>query len=135
MPCRLIALTPEARAALNEDQLIIERFPFRMGRESRTTLGKLTSIVDRRRQGSSRPTNDLYIADVGEFFNLSREHVMIEAEGQEFFVTDLGSVCGTIVEGKVLGGNRAGGRTQLHDHDVIILGTASSPFAFKFRTS
>jgi len=46
---------------------------------------------------------------------------------------DRGSVCGTIVEGRVLGGARTGGRVQVHDQDVIIVGTSASPFVFKLR--
>ncbi len=134
MPPQLIALTEDSRHALNGDQMCIDRMPFRIGRESRTLLSKMSEYVERR-VGKAGPNNDLYIVDIGEFFNISREHLMIEAEGNEFFITDLGSACGTIVEGKTLGGNRAGGRTQLHDQDVIILGTALSPFIFKFRTS
>jgi hypothetical protein len=40
-----------------------------------------------------------------------------------------------IVEGQVIGGDRAGGRAHLQDHHVIIVGSASSPFVFKFRTT
>lgn len=133
MPCRLIALTEDARRTLKGDELIIEHFPFRAGRESRTLWGQMTDLADHR-AGTAMPNNDLYIPDAGDAFNISREHLMIEADGQEFFITDLSSACGTIVEGKKLGGNRAGGRTQLHNHDVIIMGTALSPFIFKFRT-
>ncbi len=133
MAPRLIALTEDARSALDGHVYVIPRLPFRIGRESRTLVRRISDATDRR-LGAQIPTNDLYIVDIGEYFNISREHVVIEQEGEEYFITDLGSVCGTIVEGKLLGGNRTGGRTQLYDQDVIILGTALSPFIFKFRT-
>jgi pSer/pThr/pTyr-binding forkhead associated (FHA) protein len=134
MTPRLIALTEHARLALKGNKLLIEKFPFRMGRESRSFLSQISGFVERR-VGSAPPNNDIYIEETGELFHLSREHVMFEADGGEFFITDLGSACGTIVEGIRLGGDREGGRTQLHDHDVIIMGTPMSPYVFKFRTS
>ena len=40
---------------------------------------------------------------------------------------------GSLVEGRVLGDARTGGRIELHDRDVIIVGTSASPFVFKIR--
>jgi pSer/pThr/pTyr-binding forkhead associated (FHA) protein len=133
MPSRLIALTEDSRRALKGDELVLKKFPFRVGRESRTLARTVADFVERR-YGKVGTNNDLYIADIGEFFNISREHFMIEKVGEGFVITDAGSTCGTIVEGRQLGGNRSGGRVGLHDHDVIIVGTAVSPFVFKFRT-
>jgi hypothetical protein len=39
------------------------------------------------------------------------------------------------VEGQVIGGKQSGGAAPLRDGDVIIVGTSSSRFAFKFRAT
>jgi hypothetical protein len=134
MTPRLIALTEHARQALKGNELLIKKFPFGMGREGRSFLSQISGFAERR-LGLAPPNNDIYIEEIGELHHLSRDHVLFEAEGGEFFITDRGSSSGTIVEGIRLGGDREGGRTQLHDHDVIILGTPMSPYIFKFRTS
>lgn len=128
----LVALTGEARAILHGEQRVIEHFPFKVGREGRTTAIKAGSASERR-MGAAPQLNDLYIVDAGEVLNVSREHFAVEHEGGHYFLVDRGSVCGTIVEGQAIGGDRRGGRVALHDHDVIIVGTAASPFVFKFR--
>ena len=131
---RLIALTEHAREALKGNELLIRKFPFGMGREGRSFLSQLSGVVERRvNLGPS--SHNIYIEETGDLHHLSRGHVLFETEGGEFFITDCGSSSGTIVEGVRLGGDREGGRTQLHDHDVIILGTPMSPYVFKFRTS
>ncbi|HEX9710078.1 MAG TPA: FHA domain-containing protein [Candidatus Thermoplasmatota archaeon] len=65
--------------------------------------------------------------------HVSREHFQIEQQEGRPFVVDRGSACGTIVEGRTLGGARQGGRAELHAHDVIIVGPSASPFVFKLR--
>jgi hypothetical protein len=50
-------------------------------------------------------------------------------------LVDRQSTCGTIVEGRVIGGKHVGGAAPLHDGDVIIVGTSSSRYVFKFRAS
>jgi FHA domain-containing protein len=134
MSPRLIPLTDDARCAINNDQCVVERFPFRVGRERRTFHLKVPDPAERRFH-RQEPTNDLYIVDICGLFKFPASHFQIEAQSGDYFLTDLGTPCGTIVEGKTLGGNDVGGRTQLHDHDVIILGSALSPMIFKFRTN
>ncbi len=133
MPPRLIPLTEDAKRALSGEQKVIERFPFRVGRERRALHISMPESAERRTP-KNEPTNDLYILDVCELFKIPDRHIRIERQGGEFFLSDLGSPCGTIVEGKTLGGNHEGGRASLRDHDVIILGSALSPLVFKFRT-
>lgn len=130
----LVALTDEARAALRGTQHVIERFPYKVGRESR--LGGSTTRRDTERRASTAPQlNDLYLVEPGEVLNVSREHFLIEQETDQYFLVDRNSACGTLVEGCKVGGDRAGGRVALHDHDVIIVGTSASTFVFKFRTA
>jgi len=64
---------------------------------------------------------------------VSREHLMIQHNGTSYVLIDRQSVCGTIVEGAEVGGRGRGGAVPLKDGDVIIVGTSSSPYIFKFR--
>ncbi len=134
MPAWLVALTEDARRALNGEQRVIERFPFKVGRESRVG-GRPAWQSAERRHKTAEQLNDIYIVEHGELLNVSREHFLIERHDHAYFLADRGSACGTIVEGRTVGGDRRGGRTPLHDHVVSIVGTPASPFVVKFRTS
>lgn len=129
----LVALTPEAKAALGGALMKISRFPFRVGREARgLPRAAPRTLVDRRKPGS-QPTNELYLVEAAEPFQVSREHFQIQHNGTRYILVDRESSCGTIVEGTVVGGQHHGGAVQLDDGDVIIVGTAKSPYVFKFR--
>ncbi len=129
----LVALTPEAGAALGGAEVEIASFPFRVGRESRGRPRPSTrTLADRRRTGS-RPTNELYLAETAEGLNVSREHFQIEHNGAHHVLVDRQSHHGTIVEGTLVGGRNSGGAVPLNDGDVIIVGTSRSPYVFKFR--
>jgi len=129
----LVALTPEAHAALGTRNVAIARFPYRVGRESRGIQRTPHGVVVERRSPGSRPTNDLFLPDREEPLNVSREHFAIDRDGTGYVLVDHASTCGTIVEGETVGGEARGGRLPLHDGDVIIVGTSRSPYAFKFR--
>jgi pSer/pThr/pTyr-binding forkhead associated (FHA) protein len=129
----LVPLTPESRAALGAPQVEIERFPYRVGRESRGTQRTADGFVSERRNPGSRPSNDLYLVERDEPMNVSRAHFLIERDGAGYVLVDRESTCGTIVEGELVGGDTRGGTVALHDGDVIIVGTSNSPYAFKFR--
>ena len=113
---------------------VLARLPFKIGRESRSMLTRLSNSLDRR-IGSVPQVNDIYIDERDRFVHVSREHLLIDVNEDGYFLVDRGSVCGTIVAGRQVGGERLGGRIQLRDHDVIIVGTAASPYVFKFRTA
>ncbi len=129
---RLVAVTEEARHALRDVEVLIDHFPFKVGRESRTALSKLSMSLERR-LGSAPQLNDVYLVEpvVSQFLHVSREHFLIDEAESGFVLVDRGSVCGTLVAGKAVGGDRLGGRTELHDGDEIIVGTAASMFIFK----
>lgn len=129
----LVALTPESRTALGASQTEIERFPYRVGRESRGTERIGGGFVGERRSPGSSPTNDLYLVENDEPMNVSRSHFQIDRSDAGYLLVDLESTCGTIVEGTLVGGDTRGGTIALHDGDVIIVGTSNSPYAFKFR--
>ncbi len=134
MAAWLVALTEDAQGAIHGEQKVIERFPFKVGRESRLGSAMPPQTAERR-QRTEPQLNDLYIVDKGDVLNVSREHFLIEHERGQYVLADRGSACGTIVEGRTVGGDRKGGRIELHDHDVIIVGTPNSPFVFKFRSA
>jgi hypothetical protein len=131
---RLIALTDQARDAIRGDFLVITRFPFKVGRESRTMLSKLSMSLERR-LGTSPQLNDVYIDERDHVVHVSREHFLIDVTDEGFILVDRGSMCGTIVAGRRVGGDRTGGWVALRDQDVVIAGAASSPYVFRFRTS
>jgi len=64
---------------------------------------------------------------------ISREHFAIERATGSYFLVDRGSACGTIVAGRHIGGDRAGGRTELRSGDEIVVGTDGSPYVFRFE--
>ncbi len=111
-------------------EICIERLPFKVGRENRTAVMKLVMFVERR-LGLAPPTNDIYVVDPDH--RVSPEHFLIDFTQGKFVLTDRGSVCGTTVNGKTVGGDRRGGHTELHDEDEIVIGNAASPFVFVFR--
>jgi pSer/pThr/pTyr-binding forkhead associated (FHA) protein len=130
---KLVALTPEAKAALGADQIEITAFPFRVGRESRSPQRVAGRTIAERRKVEARSSNQLYLAEQSEPFNVSREHFQIDHNGTGFVLTDRQSSCGTLVEGRVVGGQNVGGAVLLHDVDVIIVGTSASRYVFKVR--
>ncbi len=128
----LVALTPESSEAIRACEMNIPFLPFRIGRESRQPTRTPQGVVIERRKEAS-PNNDLYLREQGERMNVSREHLLIDRDGDGFFVMDRGSTCGTLVEGRVMGGDGRPARAPLQDHDVIIIGTSLSSFVYKFR--
>ena len=129
----LVALTPEAKAALRGAEVEIATSPFRVGRELRGLPRLTVRTLVERREPRSRPTNELYLTETDEPFNVSREHFEIQRNGTHYVLVDRKSTCGTIVEGTVIAAQHGGDAVQLHDGDVIIVGTSKSPYVFKFR--
>jgi pSer/pThr/pTyr-binding forkhead associated (FHA) protein len=127
----LKALTPEAKEALGGTYYKIARFPFRVGRESRSN-GRPADFESSRRRAVSSPNNDLYLDEPGTILNVSREHFLIDARGGNYVLVDRGSVCGTLVEGELVGEKKRGGWRQLSNNDIIVVGTSESKFIFKF---
>ncbi len=142
-------MTDEATAALGGgDRVVVTTFPFRIGREARTTaLARAVASVERR-LGTAPQANDLYLierASSPEAYQISRRHCDIEHEAGRFFLLDRASATGsTILKPHARGGSsgrveaQAGGsgfqaRSELHDGDFIVLGTRNSPYVFRFQ--
>ena len=129
----LVALTPEARAAIGAAAVTVSPLPYRVGRESRGPRGFERLLATEQRWPGAAPTNELYLRELSEQLNVSREHFQIDWGGRGLALVGRGSTCGTIVEGQEVGGDGQGGTVPLKDGDVIIVGTAFSPFVFKVR--
>jgi len=127
----LKALTPESKASLGGWLYRIPHLPFRVGRECRVSVRPLPFPESHRRPDSA-PNNDLYLLELGNVLNVSRDHFHIDRQGDTFVIIDRGSICGTLVEGEPVGEKRIGGWKPLHNNDVIIVGGSESRFLFKF---
>jgi hypothetical protein len=128
----LKGLTPESRSALGGSVLKIERFPFRVGRESRNML-PAGPRNESRRGTNSIPNNDLYLHEMGPLLCVSREHFLIDRQADSYIIVDRGSYCGTFVDGELVGEKKLGGWKPLQNHDVIIVGPSESRYIFKFQ--
>jgi pSer/pThr/pTyr-binding forkhead associated (FHA) protein len=132
----LAAETVEAVRALGgRNEIIITRFPFSIGRESRSPNPlKHLAIEVQRRIGITPATNDFYLMEPpSPGLLVSREHFSIEHVDGAFELVDRKSALGTFVSGTLVGGSRKGGRIKLKNGDTIVVGTASSPYVFTFR--
>jgi hypothetical protein len=127
----LKALTHESKASLGGSLYRIPHFPFKVGRECRVAVRPLP-FPDSRRRPDSIPNNDLYLLELGNVLNVSREHFLIDRQGDTFIIVDRGSICGTLLEGELVSEKRKGGWKPLHNNDVIIVGGSESRFIFKF---
>jgi hypothetical protein len=128
----LRSITPTARLIMG-DEIALNRFPFRVGREGRKQrpAGILSKLE--RRPPIEPSNNELYVKDFGKVVNVSREHFQIEVKSDgSYELVDRGSACGTIVGNNVVGGNFSGGRCPLTFGDAIIVGTRQSEIVFEF---
>src|SRR5262245_10137543 len=133
----LVAATDEARAALGGKAAArLTTFPFKIGRESRMgAIDRLRSEIERRMKRAPQ-LNDLYLVEpMSHLLQISREHLEITWEDGRWIVADRGSANGTIVAGIRLGGNASATYAELADGDEIIVGTAQSPYVFRFEVT
>jgi pSer/pThr/pTyr-binding forkhead associated (FHA) protein len=127
----LVAVTPEAEQALGgAPDLRLTHFPFKFGRESRVSQG---AFAREQRLGRILQVNDVYLKEPASGLSqISRDHFAIERMEDQFFVVDRGSVTGTIVAERRIGGHRKGGRTALRIGDEIRVVDERSPYIFRF---
>jgi len=111
-------LTPIASESLPENPFLINQFPFLIGRKSRDPLSY----------------NDLRIADSVPL-QISRHHLeFIQVEGR-IGVSDRGSYLGSIVDGRLLGGQEGSPGPLFFEgsEGMLTLGNHQSPFRYKIR--
>ena len=111
-------LTPVALDSLPENPFHIKEFPFLIGRKSRDPLSY----------------NDLKIPDSAPL-QISRHHMEFIKDGDRIGVSDRGSYLGSIVDGRLLGGEDGTPGPLFFEgsEGTLILGNNKSPFRYKIR--
>src|SRR5713101_2627828 len=127
---RLKALTFKAKRVLGGPYLEIKKFPFYVGRKSHRT-SMIFPWSKKNHTDLARPDNDLNIREPSQTHHISREHFFIDLRDDGLFLVDQGSICGTIVQDKKIGGSRTRGECPLRDHDVVRVGLPTSPYVFE----
>ena len=112
----LSGISEAGKDMLNDSEMEINKFPFKVGREQ--SSGGLDCLSD----------NDLYLRD-SQPLNVSRNHFSVDNVRGDIVVVDRGSRLGTIVNGK-----------KIQDQHIlkksineIIVGQKISPFVFKLE--
>lgn len=116
---RLVALTPEAMAALGDEARLIASLPCRIGRRSADTLR----------------TNEIELVDQKPF-QVSRSHLVLSDEAGRLVLYDRGSSLGTWVRGQCIGGPSGfDGPVMLGEEPTeLVLGHSSSPLRFSLAS-
>jgi len=115
----LFALSEEGAEAVPAKGLVLDHFPFRIGRASK--------------HGQRDPLgmNDLALQDESPY-RVSRHHVCFDLVADRVVVKDRGSYLGTIVNGSRIGGEHSNTEVALQPgENRVALGTADSPFRFR----
>lgn len=121
VPGRVIlsGVSKPAQDALEGHEMAIDRFPFKVGRQSRdSSLDALSH-------------NDLYLSDHAPY-NVSRNHFSINQSLGQLYLVDRGSKLGTLLNNQRLGGGGGADRVKLNQGEsIIVVGSPSSPFRFR----
>ncbi len=133
----LVALTSEAQSALGgQPYATITRFPFMVGRESRSPsiVPSLKTMIEQRLLKVPQ-LNDLYLVEPPSQagFHISREHFAIDYVDAEFVLVDRGSASGTLVSDRAVGADSKDVQTELQVGDLIVVGARRSPYVFQFQ--
>ena len=77
--------------------------------------------------------NDLWLID-HKPFNISRNHALLEREGDTVIVKDRGSSLGTHVNEVLIGARGSENQKTLEDGDnILVLGSRMSPYHFRIH--
>ena len=126
----LEALTEPAEKAIRAHRLTLDKLPFRFGRECRGK--KKNHWLQNRRAFLTKPSNDIYLVDIGYKIQISREHFLIRYVEGGYEVVDRGSRCGMCVNEIRLGPDGRSDSCLLNDGDTLVVGTTESPYQYKF---
>ncbi len=139
---RLISLLPERRenghhsitltgesshsqAVLDGRAIDITTFPFSIGRKARRE-----NPPNGKHQLANLPPNDLDLPDPRPYY-ISRRHFQIEHRSERFFVQDLGSRLGVVVNWNFIGGLERKKIQELREGDnLVVVGGPDSPHRF-----
>jgi CRP/FNR family cyclic AMP-dependent transcriptional regulator len=116
----LLPLSHHAAEFLPAEGLLIDRFPFRLGR------------AEEAHEKLPRSLNDFWLLDSPPF-TVSRNHLTFRLDnGSRHMVEDCGSHLGTLVNEQKIGGKSLLKEVELDEGDnVIVLGGANSLFRFR----
>jgi hypothetical protein len=130
----LVAVTPETQAAIGGRlEILLTKFPFKVGREERLNpVARLQSTIERR-IGGLPPTNDLYLQETGKSHYVSRLHFEIDWFDGKYHVEDRNSTLGTIVAGRALGLKTKVMSAPITSTELIVVGGSNSPVVFRFE--
>lgn len=116
-------LTRRAAATLPQDGLPVTKYPFRIGRAAAE------------HEEIPLDMNDLWLNDQMPF-NISRNHVLIERDGDTVIIKDRGSSLGIHVNDVHIGGQNPDRQMALEDGDnVVVLGGRMSPYQFRIEVT
>jgi CRP-like cAMP-binding protein len=116
-------LTRRAAATLPREGLTIEKYPFRIGRAAAEN------------EAIPKDLNDLWLSDQLPF-NVSRNHAVIERNGNDIIVKDRGSSLGMFVNESQIGGRSRERQVHLEEGDnIVVLGGPMSPYQFRINLS
>jgi pSer/pThr/pTyr-binding forkhead associated (FHA) protein len=114
--------TVEAKNALDNQSLVVTKFPFLIGR-----------YVPHDPYSDVFYDNDLAIFEEQPYV-ISRHHLSIDKEKGLFWIVDRGSAFGIIVNGKEIGGSSGLTRAKLDkDENQVIIGPATSRYIFLLK--
>ena len=131
----LIPLTNDAKNSIidlkNFNKVIsMFHFPFRVGRESRTSENERGLFVKLRIfKNDSTPNNDIYLVNCSQSLEISKEHFQIEKKDKDYFIKDRNSTLGTKLNNTDIGKNES---HPLKDEDIIKIGSSNSKYEFQF---
>lgn len=123
-----ITLTGEnsrSQAVLDGGAIDITTFPFSIGRKARRE-----NPPNGKHQLANLPPNDLDLRD-SRPYRISRRHFQIEHRSERFFVQDLGSRLGVVVNHHFIGGLQPRKIQELREGDnLVVVGGLDSPHRF-----
>jgi CRP/FNR family transcriptional regulator, cyclic AMP receptor protein len=112
-------LTRRAAATLPREGLPVTKYPFRIGRAAADD------------EAIPLDVNDLWLIDKKPF-NISRNHALLQREGDAVTVKDRGSWLGMYVNDVQIGGGTGARQMSLEDGDnILVLGNRMSPYQFR----
>ena len=112
---RLLADDENARGCLPDGEVLVNSFPFNVGRKSRSSLTQ----------------NDLSIEDQKPY-SVSRDHFAFDRQGDRMVIRDRGSYLGLRVNGRHIGGDRQEASIALEPgENTLVLGESSKAFSFR----
>ena len=130
----LLPITKEAKISLMDKKMIvINSFPYKIGRESRISESDRGVFVKLRIFSSSiNPNNDIYLVNSTQSLEISKEHFQIEKKDNKYYIKDRNSTLGTKLNDKEIGKEKINEKFPLNDGDIIKIGSNNSEFQFQF---